>query len=274
MISEKIELLGKGVYKNIPDVLTLKALPTSSELDYVGAEDFDRTMIDKILPRAVEEKINFNELLEIDYQWICRCLRLVNYGPYHTTNSIYCPDCGKRHIGDYQVDLRSIDCIPLPDGFKNSVTVGKDAFLDFDSDIKAKLLTIREIIDAYEDKAFKMSDGTIDRDLARSCYMITAVGEQSVRPIEAKLILEEKMSSADYMILKDELYKLTNYGLRAGGTVKCPVCGSTRAAYVALTDDRFFRCTVDNLRKWRDDRRAGRNKDVLRDTPADVREHS
>ena len=32
-ISEKITLLGKGLYKDIPDVLTLKAIPTASELD-------------------------------------------------------------------------------------------------------------------------------------------------------------------------------------------------------------------------------------------------
>ena len=40
-ISEKIELLGKGLYDDIPDQLTLKNIPTASELDYVGAEDFD-----------------------------------------------------------------------------------------------------------------------------------------------------------------------------------------------------------------------------------------
>lgn len=82
MVSERIELLGKGLYKDIPDILTLKSIPTASELDYVGSEDFERTMIDKILPAAVEESINFNNLLEIDYFWVCRCLRILNYGPY------------------------------------------------------------------------------------------------------------------------------------------------------------------------------------------------
>ena len=90
MISEKIELLGKGLYKDIPDVLTLHNIPTASELDYVGNEDFDKTMLENILPSAVEEKINFYDLLELDYQWICRCLRILNYGPYYTTNTIFC----------------------------------------------------------------------------------------------------------------------------------------------------------------------------------------
>ena len=39
MISEKIELLGKRLYSNIPPVLTLKNVPTASELDMVGSED-------------------------------------------------------------------------------------------------------------------------------------------------------------------------------------------------------------------------------------------
>lgn len=41
-VSEKIQLLGKGMYKDIPDELTLNAIPTSAELDYVGGEDFFR----------------------------------------------------------------------------------------------------------------------------------------------------------------------------------------------------------------------------------------
>ena len=95
-ITEKLELLGKGLYTDIPDIITLKSLPTISELEFVGNDDFDETMIEKILPQSVEEDINFNNLLEIDYQWILRCLRIFNYGPYHTTNSVYCPKCGKR----------------------------------------------------------------------------------------------------------------------------------------------------------------------------------
>ena len=39
-LSEQIELLGKGLYSasksNIPDVLTIKSIPTVTELDYVG----------------------------------------------------------------------------------------------------------------------------------------------------------------------------------------------------------------------------------------------
>ena len=32
-ISEKIELLGKGLYNGIPDELTLTSIPTASELE-------------------------------------------------------------------------------------------------------------------------------------------------------------------------------------------------------------------------------------------------
>ena len=33
MMSETITLLGKGLYESIPDVLTLKNIPTASELE-------------------------------------------------------------------------------------------------------------------------------------------------------------------------------------------------------------------------------------------------
>ena len=66
-ITEKIELLGKGLYSDskIPDKLTLKSIPTASELEYVGAEDFDKVMLEKIFPQAIEEKIDFEKLFEI-----------------------------------------------------------------------------------------------------------------------------------------------------------------------------------------------------------------
>ena len=73
-ISEKIELLGKEYYAaqkiGIPGELTLQAIPTVSELDFVTSEDFDQVMIDKILPQAVKEQIDFKNLLDIDYSLI------------------------------------------------------------------------------------------------------------------------------------------------------------------------------------------------------------
>lgn len=264
MLNEKIELLGKGLYENIPDQLTLKAMPTCSELDYVGSEDFDNTMISTILPQCVEEKINFNDLLEIDYQWICRCLRMLNFGPYHTTNSIFCSNCKTTSYGEYRVDLRTIACKVLPDGFKNDIVIPRDNFIDFNKDIHIKLPTIRQVLNSASDKAFQGADGTTNRKLARMCYMITTVGtEAHLTPIEIKLIVERELCAADYRILQGVIDQLTDYGLRAGGTTVCPKCGSPEAAFLALMDDRFFRCTLDDLRRWRDDKRAGNGEDVL-----------
>lgn len=72
-ISESIELLGKGLYKGtgIPDVLTLQALPTISELEYISSEDFDDTMIDKILPQAVKEKSTSTSYLRSTINGYC-----------------------------------------------------------------------------------------------------------------------------------------------------------------------------------------------------------
>lgn len=271
MISEKIELLGKGLYSSIPDVLTLKNIPTASELEYVGSEDFDKTMLESILPASIEESVNLDELLEIDYQWICRCLRLLNYGPYYTTNAIFCSECGNTSYGEYQVNLNTIACNPIPAGFVNDIKISKDEFIDFQGDITLKLPTIRQILNAYKDKAFQTADGKTNRELARMCYMITSIkGKKNLTPVDIKLMIQNNLSAADYVILKDCVNNLTDFGLRAGGTAQCPKCGDKHAAFIALADDKFFRPTVGNLKQWKHDKRSGADKDVSGNTSADV----
>lgn len=263
MISEKIQLLGKGLYTDIPDELTLTSIPTTSELDYVGSEDFEATMLDKILPQAVAEKINFRDLLEIDFHWVCRCLRILNYGPYHTTNAIFCDKCGQTSHGEYRVNLNTISCIELPEGFTNEIVVKKDSFLDFSGDVVLRLPTIQHIMNAYKDKAFMNADGRINRDLARMCYMITSIkGKTNLTPIEIKMIIQKELSSADYIILKNEITTLTNYGLRAGGSTQCPKCHDMSAAFIALVDDRFLRPTLGDLREWKRDRCSRTDENV------------
>lgn len=254
-ISEKITLLGAGLYKDIPDVLTLKSIPTASELDYVGREDFQATMLDTILPKAVEEDIDFRKLLEIDFHWVCRCLRILNYGPYYTTNTIYCSGCSNVSSGEYQVDLRTIEVKPLPAGFINSLVISKDEFIDFDGDVVLKLPTIQEMMNAEKDPLFKNSKGETNMSLARMCYMVKSIKTNSTLSIpETKMSIISKMTSADFLILKAKAGELADYGLRAGGTTVCPKCGAKDAAFVALVDDRFFRPTMGDLRAWKADR--------------------
>jgi len=256
-ISEKITLLGKGLYTGIPDVLTLKAIPTASELDYVGGEDFQATMLDIIFPKAIEEQINFRQLLEIDFQWICRCLRILNYGPYYTTNAIYCPDCGRVTNGEYQVDLRSVEVKVLPEEFVNAITISRDEFIDFNGDIVLHLPTIQEMMNAAKDQVFADKNGDINYNLARLCYLISSInGNSKMTPMEKMYEIQNKLSSADFIILKNRAFELTDYGLRAGGTTICPKCGSKESAFAALVDDRFFRPTLGNLRSWKADRNA------------------
>jgi len=272
-MSEKIELLGKGVYDSsiIPDVLTLTSIPTASELEYVGSEDFDKTMLEVILPKAVEEKIDFKQLLEIDYQWICRCLRLLNYGPYFTTNSIFCDKCGKVSYGEYRVNLETIECKPLPPGFVNDIAISKDEFLDFTGDIHVKLPTIQQMLNAEKDKIFQKADGSVNAELARTCYMISSIKDNSnLTPVEIKMILQNELSSADYIILTQVIKELTDYGLRIGGTTTCPKCGHTDAAFFALVDDKFFRPTVGDLREWKKSRSERADKVVSRDKATTV----
>lgn len=273
MISEKIELLGKGLYSNIPDTLTIHAIPSASELEAVSSEDFDKAMLDHILPKVIEEDIDCYELLDIDYNWICRALRILSYGPYHTTNALFCKNCGTS-VGEYQVNLNSVGCIALPEGFRNELVVSRDEFMDFNNDIKLKLPTIRRVMEAYNDKAFKGFDGKVDREFARLCYMITAIGTaETLTPIEVKLTIENKLSGADYKIFKYRVKELTDFGLRAGGTSVCPKCHG-EAAYLALVDDRFFRPTMGDLIKFRNDKRSRADEDIPRGKTAAVRKHN
>ncbi len=264
MMSEKIELLGKGLYKEIPSELTVKAIPTSSELDYVGAENFEQTMLDVILPKCVEEKINFYQLLEIDFHWLCRCIRFLNYGPYHTVPTIFCDHCGAVRQ-ETRVDLRTIAVKPLPENFTNDIVIKKDEFLDYKKDIHISLLTIKDAMNLSTDKLFFGSDGKPRKELARMCYMIKGIGsEKHITPVQAKMIVENELSAADYAILKETINTLTDYGLRAGGRCMCPKCHADNAAFIALVDDRFFRATVGDIRAGRDDRHFWPAEDISR----------
>lgn len=275
MISEKIELLGKNLYTDIPGTLTLKSIPTASELEYVGSEDFVGTMLDSILPEAVDENLNFHNLLEVDYYWICRCLRILNYGPYYTTNAVYCRSCGKVSYGEFRVNLKTINCIPIPDDFSNDIVVSKDEFLDFSCDVHLALPTIQQIINCRNDKAFQTPDGNLDSDLARICYMVTSIGGKSnLTPIEIKYKIKNDLSAADYIILRDRISELSDFGLRNGGTAQCPKCHSNDASFVALVNDKFFRPSLGDLRQWKHDRSAGENKNISRSATATIRKHN
>lgn len=263
-ISEKIELLGKGLYGNIPDVLTLTSIPTASELDYVGGEDFDKTMLDVIFPQAIEENVDFYKLLEIDYYWICRCLRMLNYGPFITTNAIFCSDCGKVTYGEYQVDIRTVNVKPLPEGFVNDVVIHKDEFLDFGKDIHLKLPTVADKLNSEKDKAFQDAKGNRNAELARICYCIKSIGkDNTLSPVDIRFKVVNEFSAADYVVLKNRVYELTDYGLRSGGTCGCPKCHGQEASFLAMVDDRFFRPTLGDLREWKRDRSSGKVEDIL-----------
>ena len=255
MLSEKIELLGKGLYKEskIPDQLTLKSIPTVTELEYVGAEDFDKVMLDSVLPAAIEEKINPRELLEIDYYWICRCLRILNYGPYYTASAVFCTDCHQvSRDGEYRVDLRTIPCNPLPPKFDNNIVISSDNFIDFNGTITLSLQTIQTMLNCDKDKMFKKSNGRMNQELARLCYMVTSINDNTnVTPIDVMHKIEHELSAADYVILKELAREYTNYGLVSGGSTVCPKCGSKEATFIATIDDRFFRPTLGDIREWK-----------------------
>lgn len=276
-ISEKVELLGKEYYAaskmGIPAEITLSAMPTVSELEFVTAEDFDQTMIESVLPQVINEKFDYKQLLEVDYSWVLRCLRILNYGPYFTTNAIYCNRCG-RIPGEFQCNLMNIECKPLPDKFNNKFMISKDEFLDFNQNIEFHMLTINEVMAAYKDNVFNRPNGMINREYARMCYMIRTIGtDQNISPVEVKMKLEKEMSSADFIILKDKISTMANFGLRAGGDCVCLKCGDKHATFIALVDDRFFRPTMGDLRTWKADRSRRADENTTGNKAEDVRKH-
>lgn len=166
----------------------------------------------------------------------------------------------KTSYGEFQVNLQTIACKTLPEGFVNDIVIKKDEFIDFEGDIHFKLPTIQQTINAYKDKAFQTASGKVNRELARICYMITSIkGKSGLTPVEVKLMIQKDLSPADYLVLKERVDELSDYGLRAGGLAQCPKCGSKEAAFIALVDDRYFRPTVGNLREWKHDRSSGRD---------------
>lgn len=260
MLSETVVLLGQGLYKTIPDEIKINCLPTASELEYVGAEDFDTTMVRTVLPQVVEggNEMDFGELLEIDYEWICRCLRMKSYGPYFTTNKIYCPKCNKAHQGSYKVDLRNVGINALPAKFVNKMTISKEEFIDVEDDFVIQLITIQDHIAMEKDKLFQRSDGSRNIALSRLCYMVKQIGTQkNVTPIDVRTYIKKNLSPADYEILKDEASTYDNYGLQITGKVTCPVCNDKEAYFIALQQDKFFRPSVGDIKEFKSAIRSG-----------------
>lgn len=277
MLSEKVVLIAQDAYSTIPNELNVNAVPTATELEYVGAEDFDKAMVNDVLPKVVDdsEGMDFSELYDFDYDWLCRCLRLKSYGPYFTTNRIFCPDCNDVHRGEYQVDLRSVPITPMPKGFVNDLTIDADEFIECKDRIYFKLLTVKDKMHIDQDTMFDRSDGTKNLSLARLCYQIKSIGNQKdMTPLDVRQYITKKMSAADYEILKDCVAKLTNFGMHVMGYTACPVCGSKNAYYIALQQDKFFRPSVGDIKQYKSAIRSGDWKKLPGNPAEYVRKHS
>ena len=277
MLSEKVVLIAQDAYSTIPNELNVNAVPTATELEYVGAEDFDKAMVNDVLPKVVDdsEGMDFSELYDFDYDWLCRCLRLKSYGPYFTTNRIFCPDCNDVHRGEYQVDLRSVPITPMPKGFVNDLTIDADEFIECKDRISFKLLTVKDKMHIDQDTMFDRSDGTKNLSLARLCYQIKSIGNQKdMTPLDVRQYITKKMSAADYEILKDCVAKLTNFGMHVMGYATCPVCGSKNAYYIALQQDKFFRPSVGDIKQYKSAIRSGDWEKLPGDPAKYVRKHS
>lgn len=239
-ISERVQLLGR--YENIPPELTISCISTDDELRYVGDESFVDLMLNVILPKLVSENVNFNDLLEIDFHWLCRCLRILSFGPIHTTNSIFCTKCHSTTYGEYKVNLNTIVCTPIPEDIPEIQRISKHEFIEYDKDIFFKLLTMSQIDKLYKDPLFQQKDGRVDTLLGHMCYMIITVGDEEVTPRKVLDILKSNMISADFCILRELMSMMADFGLKSFGKTSCPnhKCKSQEASFMALADDRYY----------------------------------
>lgn len=251
--TKKLTLLGKGLYTDIPDEITIKPIPAASELDYVGRDDFDNLMLEKIFPQVIQEKFDYKKLLEVDYFYLLKELRVLTYGPYFTTSALLCYNCGKASRGRYKADLRTVTHKGFPEGFVNKIEIKADEFISLKESVTIKLPTIQQALNATKDKAFQYSDGKSNSAFARMCYMIQSIGTRpGMTPVEIKMFIEKHLTSADYMILSERITELSDYGLRAGGVTICPECGEESGTFIAAMDERMFRPTIDDLRNWKE----------------------
>lgn len=236
-ISERVELLAE--YTNTPKVLTVSAISTNLELELVSNEDYDATMLDTILPKVVKESVDFHSLLEIDYQWLCRCIRFLSYGPEVTVRSIICDDCGKYHKGEYKADLRVVSCAPLPNNFHNTFTIHPQEFLDTDIGyVTFHLPTVDEGIQIRTACDQYLNNPV----LSKMCVMIDSIGDSRLTedPKENMDLIFHKFNSADYQILVSLVTQMSDFGLRSYGDIQCPVCRSSHARFFALPNDLYF----------------------------------
>lgn len=234
-LSEKVSLL--STYPDIPSVLTISAITTEHELELVSSEDYDRTMIDSIFPKVIKEDIEFYTLLEIDYQWLCRCIRMLSYGNEVTARSIICDDCEAVCQGEYKVDFRYVDCKPLPVGFNNQCKVQTWETFDESIFVRFHLLTIREYLDVL-DTLYLYDNNAV---LSRVCHMIDKVNDiQLDNPVKAKEYILNTMSAAEYQMICNQMLQRADYGLRSYGSIKCPKCKSNNARFLMLPNDIYF----------------------------------
>jgi len=238
-ISEKVQLL--GTYTNIPKVVTISSINTEDELRYVGDESYIDLMLNDMFPKLIVEDIDYDSLLEIDFHWLCRCIRILSFGPIHSTNSIFCDNCHKTTYGEYKVNLNTVACKPIPKDAPSIYMVNRSEFLEFESDVFFKLLTIAEANKMSQDDTFIRRNGKVDVIVGRLCYMITAIGDRdNLKPYDVYHILKNEISSADYQLLRAVITSMSDYGLRSGGKARCPKCHSNEAAFIALQDDRYY----------------------------------
>lgn len=239
-ISERVELL--STYTDIPHVLTLSAMSTELELELVSNEDYNATMLDIIFPKLVQGDINFRHLLEIDYQWLCRCLRILSYGSEVTIRSIICDECGSTSQGEYKIDIRLVECKPLPQGFVNNFIIQPESFLDESIGyVSFHLPTV--------DEYTKITDSLREFDsnpmFSRICHVIDSIGNVRFDSPEAvKLFIQDNISAADYQVLCSTVMRMSDYGLKSYGDIVCPKCKKPGAKFLALADDIYF------IRPW------------------------
>lgn len=218
-LTEDVQMISRGILKNIPPTITIKALQRKDKKKVLMSNTDDVLL--SLLQSCIVNPKDFNvyDLLPFESQYLLYRLRILTYGNENTFNE-QCPYCGE--INDVKMDLNSIPIIDIPDNFKLSF----DIQLPISGDVlTCKLLTEGELSKIRkESKEFTNNTGVDDLDRIWEARIIAINGHTKLAPIEITQYLDE-MSDYDSEYFMEYYNNYSgNYGLQTKLNYICDKC--------------------------------------------------
>lgn len=270
-VSVQHTLLGGSNFygEDVPKTITIKTTTTGDELEKCAAEAFHNVMVEKILPRCIEPKFNFRKLLEIDYNIILRKMLAVSCGPFVKPTNLTCSDCGAFIKNPEELaSLETVETTPIPEDIGDEIVCPAGELLYNEDEIHLRFTRVSNILsDSALLQKLRQANANITREqlqyelsMNRLAYLLKSAGP----PEEQKPFADfnfaigylKRMDANDIRMLAKFYSDATTYGDSPLVKTKCPVCQGHNAEFQNVITAYSFRPTVEQLRAWRDLRRA------------------